>query len=127
LILGQRLSGKRFMVLVNYLSGQTPASALENVDGKNVNNNATTISAALMKKNQLSQIICTVRKGSVRVSVDGREIIAWQGDAAELSLSDYWKTPSDQALFLGAYDCRYRFYRVSLTPLSGIGRPLASE
>jgi hypothetical protein len=26
-------------------------------------------------------------------------------------------------LFLGAYDCRYRFHRLTLTPISGTSQP----
>jgi len=65
-----------------------------------------------------------VKKDCVTVTCDGRELIHWQGEPQRLSLSDYWKTPHDNALFLGAYDCRYRFHRVTLTPLSGQGQKL---
>jgi hypothetical protein len=58
------------------------------------------------------------------MSVDGNLIINWSGDRARLSLSDYWKTPNDKALFLGTYDCRYRFHRITLEPISGEGESL---
>ena len=48
----------------------------------------------------------------------------WLGDSSRLSLSDYWKTPTEIALFVGAYDCRYRFHRISITPISGEGKRL---
>jgi len=125
LLLGQRSGGRRFVVLVGYSTGDgLPASALENIDGKNVGENTTTVRRDVLVKGRPSQIVCTVRKNSVRVTCDGHELIRWQGDSKQLSLSDYWKTPSDSALFLGAYDCRYRFSRVTLTPLSGEGRKL---
>jgi hypothetical protein len=63
----------------------------------------------------------------VTVVVDGVEIIRWQGDSSALSLSDYWTTPTDNALFIGAYDSPYRITRLGLTPLSGAGRVLARE
>ncbi|MBC7816429.1 MAG: hypothetical protein IAG10_06005, partial [Planctomycetaceae bacterium] len=100
-----------------------PASALENIDGKNVGN-ASTVRRDVLMKGRPSQIVCTVRKDSVTVTCDSHELIHWQGDPKRLSLSDYWKTPTDSALFLGAYDCRYRFSRATLTPLSGEGRKL---
>ena len=126
LILGQRSGEQRFLVLVNYDQGQKqkPASAIENVDGQNVDRNATTIRSALLKKNRPSQIVCTVRKSSVTVSVDGQEIINWRGDSSRLGLSDYWQTPTATALFLGAYDCRYRFTRVTVSAISGTGKNL---
>ena len=65
-----------------------------------------------------------MRKDSVAVSIDGREIIQWKGDRSRLSLSDYWKTPHDNALFVGAYDCRYRITRITLLPMIGEGKRL---
>ena len=125
LILGQRSGDHRFLVLLNYANGdQVPVSALENVDGKSVMRNTTSVQRRLLVKGRPSQIVCTVRKQSVTVTCDGHEVISWQGDSKQLSLSDYWKTPTEQAMFLGAYDCRYRFHRVTLTPLSGNGKKL---
>ena len=125
LILGQRLGGRRFLVLLNFAQGENlPASAIENVDGRNVNNNATTLRASLFHKDRPSAISIAVREDSVTVTCDGREIIHWTGDPSRLSLSDYWKTPNDEALFLGAYDCRYRFHRVELVPITGTGQAI---
>ena len=126
LLLGQRSGNNRFAVLVNYQVDKKNLSALENVDGKNVGNE-TTVERQFFKKGRPSHIVCTVRKTGVSVSVDGRECISWLGESSTLSLSDYWKTPRDNALFLGAYDCRYRFSRVTLTPLSGDGKILLDK
>jgi hypothetical protein len=127
LILGQRAGDHRFLVLVNYQRpDQVPAGALENVDGLNVDRNATTLPAPLLAKNRLSSLVCTVRKDGVTVVCDGRPIIDWRGVPSRLSLSDYWETPH-AVLFLGAYDCRYRFHRVALTPISGVGQTLSQR
>ncbi len=114
--LGQVIAGNRFVSMLNFTPGDVGLSALENVDGGNVGNNPTTVSADLFQKDRLSQIVCEVREEGVRVIVDGVEIINWHGDPSRLTLSDYWNTPN-AVLFLGAYDCRYRFYRVTLQPL----------
>lgn len=128
LILGQLADDHRFLTLINHNMEQVrAASALENVDGRNVGNNGTTLMANLLQKNRPSQIIVTVRKESVTVRCDGRTIIDWQGKPEQLSLSDYWKTPNKNVLFLGAYDCRYRFSRVSLSPISGEGKALRNK
>lgn len=124
LILGQVLSDQRFKVLLNYQSGKKTLSAIENVDGKNVGSNITSFERSLFQKGRPSEVICTVRKNSVQVQVDGREVISWEGEPSRLSMDDYWQTPNKTALFVGAYDCRYRFHRVSLTPLSGTGKEL---
>jgi hypothetical protein len=125
LILGQRSGENRFLTLVNYQrNGAAALSALENIDGANVGQNETTRDEVFLQKGRVSQIICTVRRDSVTVTCDGRSVVEWEGRPDQLSLSDYWKTPSETALFLGAYNCRYRFHRVTITPISGSGESL---
>jgi len=120
LILGQKLLGKRFLALINYQASENHfVTALENIDGKNFNENPTTVEGPQLAKNRLSEIIVRVQKNSVTVGCDGRELIDWRGQANQLSLSDYWSTPNSDAIFIGAYDCRFRFHRVTLTPLTG--------
>ncbi len=118
LILGQRMGGRRFLVLLNYTPEADALSALENIDGLNVGANVTTRKGPLFRQGRLSHIQCVVRNDRVTVRVDGATVIDWQGDPARLSLSDYWATPHDERLFLGAYDCAYRFHRVTLRPLA---------
>jgi hypothetical protein len=128
LVLGARSGGRRFQVLVGY--AQPPhgsVNALENLDGRNFEENVTASWRSFFRKGRPSEVITTVRKDGVDVVIDGRSVIHWRGDPGRLSLNDYWRTPHDEALFLGAYDCRYRFLRVSLTPLSGAGRPLRED
>lgn len=116
LILGHQIAGNRFVTVLNYGPDEKRFSAIENLDGRNVGNE-TTFTGSLFRMNQLSQVIVTVGKDRVMVSVDGRLIVNWQGDADRLTLSGYWKTPNDSTLFLGAYDCRYRFHRITLDPI----------
>ncbi len=118
LLIGNRSGNEhRFVTLFSYAQGESHQSAIENVDGDNVGND-TTLQRTVFRKNQLSQVIVTVRSKRVTMSVDGRTIVDWSGTPDQLSLSDYWKTPDDTRLFIGAYDCRYRFHRISLEPLS---------
>ncbi|MEZ6086702.1 MAG: hypothetical protein R3C05_01450 [Pirellulaceae bacterium] len=117
LIFGHRLGSQRFLTLVNYANGDQASSAIENVSGRNVGNE-TTFRGNLLKKNQLSQVVINVRKSSIELLVDGRLIIDWTGDPKTLSLGDYWSTPNERSLFVGAYDCRYRFHRLTLEPLN---------
>ena len=118
LILGQRISRNRFLTLINFrVGGERIVSALENIDGQNFDGGPTTVEGAQLKMNQLSQIVVRVQKSLVTVDCDGRPLIRWTGDAKRLTLSDYWATKHADNLFLGAYDCRYRFHRVTLTPL----------
>ena len=125
-LLGQRSAENRFVTLFNYRVDENGLSAIENVNGRNVGNE-TTFSGNVFRQNQLAQVITTVRNDSVSMAVDGRTIVFRKGSSQELSLSDYWATPNDAALFIGAYDCRYRIHRMTLEPLSGEGKILRAE
>lgn len=117
LLLGQRMGSNRFVTLFNYVSGEVSQSAIENIDGVNVGN-ATTFTGNLFKQHQLSQVVVMVTANEVQMSVDGYTIVKWKGDAKQLSLGEYWSTPNKEALFLGAYDCRYRIHRLTVQPLN---------
>jgi hypothetical protein len=126
LILGQRSGGNRFVTLLNFTRANASRSAIENVDGRNVGNE-TTFTGSLFRKDRPSQAIVTVRKDEVTMSVDGRTVVHWRGSPDRLSLSEYWNTPNESALFVGTYDCRYRFHRITLESISGEGKMLARE
>lgn len=126
LILGQRSGEHRFVALFSYLIGDEHLSAVENIDGRNVGNE-TTFKGKLFQQNRLSLVSVTVRKTGVRMAVDGRTIIHWKEQPDRLSLSDYWQTPNKSALFIGAYDCRYRIHRISLETISETGAVLSDQ
>lgn len=126
LILGNRVGERRFVTLFNYKPNEAGLSAIEDIDGKNIGNE-TTFQGNLFKKGRTSQVIVTVLAKRITMSVDGRTIVDWSGTADHLSLSEYWKTPGDSALFLGCYDCRYRFHRITLEPITGTGKKLAKQ
>ena len=83
------------------MGGGEPAGA-GNVDGEKLAPNHVLPALALFAKGRPSQIVCTVRKEGVTVLCDGEKVISWQGKPERLSLSEYWKTPHDNALLLGA-------------------------
>ena len=120
LILGHRAGGSRFVSLFGYGLQGKQLSAIENIEGRNVGNE-TTFRGDVFHQGQLSQVIVTVGTRGVRMDVDGQTVVDWQGTPDQLSLSDYWKTPNNAALFLGSYDCRYRIHRLSLESLEGAG------
>jgi hypothetical protein len=78
---------------------------LENIEWASAGTDATTLRRALFEHNRLLEIVCTVRKDSVTVVGDGRQVIDWQRMPSQLSLSDDWKTPREDALFLGPHGC----------------------
>jgi hypothetical protein len=126
LLLAQRSGNYRFVALLNFTRDERGQSALENIDGRNVGNDSTFL-GKVFQQHRLSQVIVTVTREQVTLSVDGNLIVNWSGDRSRLSLSDYWKTPNEAALFVGAYDCRYRFHRITLEPISGEGKSLENS
>jgi len=125
LILGQRSGDRRFVVLLGFSPEDRQVGALENVDGGNAfaAGNPTRFDGPVFTRGRPATIECTVRRGGVTVRVDGRQRIGWEGDRERLSLSDYWATPSRDRLFLGAYDCRWRFHRATVETLGGAANP----
>lgn len=117
LILGQRAGEGRFLVLIGFTPEDVQLSALENVDGGNVMANPTRHTGPVFVRHRPAEVVVEVLPDRVRVTVDGRGIIDWRGRRDRLTLSDYWATRRDDVLFLGSYDCRYRFSRVTLEPL----------
>lgn len=127
LTIGLLSGGHRFLALLGFGAAGNRVSALENVDGRNVADNPTRVEGDVFRKNLPAEIVTTVDPGGVAVTIDGRPWIDWRGRPERLSLSDYWQTPRQDSLFLGAYDCRYRVLRATLEPLTGPGRPLVGN
>jgi hypothetical protein len=124
LTIGLRSGEQRFLALLGFGAAGGRVSALENIDGRNVADNPTRVDGDVFRKNLPAEIVVDVGPAGVTVTVDGRPWIDWEGKPQRLSLSDYWQTPRQEALFLGAYDCRYRILRATLEPLAGAGRSL---
>ena len=127
LTIGLRSGGRRFLALLGFGDNGGRVSALENVDGRNVADNPTRIEGDVFRRNLPAEIVATVEPRGVTVTVDGRPWIDWEGRPERLSLSDYWQTPRQESLFIGAYDCRYRILRATLESLAGEGRSLVGN
>lgn len=115
-LLGLVSGDHRCVALLNYPQADQPASALENIDGQNVGNE-TTYRGTVLQQGVTAQVVLTVTRRGVQVSVDGRQIIDWEGDSDRLSLSDYWKTPDERSILIGAYDTQIEISRLTWEPL----------
>lgn len=63
---------------------RTHISGLERIDGKESDNNETTTTYEF-RNNTPTEIVCSVRGNTIVVTVDGRKIIDWKGQASRLS------------------------------------------
>jgi hypothetical protein len=109
-----------FLVTLAYNS----QNSIEMIDGVGVPNESTH-QGQVLRQGETAEIVVTVKKDSVQVSVDGKQIIHWSGDASRLSLNH--KTPNPDALAIHTNGCRYRIHRLSIEPLSGQGRFLTDN
>jgi hypothetical protein len=120
LLLSQRMGEHPFLVTLAYNS----QNSIEMIDGVGVPNESTH-QGQVLRQGETAEIVVTVKKDSVQVSVDGKQIIHWSGDASRLSLNH--KTPNPDALAIHTNGCRYRIHRLSIEPLSGQGRFLTDN
>ncbi len=92
------------------------------IDGKSGEGNETCRLGKLLTNDKPSTIVCAVRKGGVRVVVDGRKVIDWTGERARLSLWPGWKMPRVTTPFIATWGGRFNVTRIGLTPVSGTGK-----
>ena len=69
-------------------------------------------------------IRCSVRKGGVVVTIDGKLMFNWKGDLKRLATTRDYRMPRKDLLFLGSWEASFKISRVELTAVSGKGRPL---
>jgi len=117
LVLGLVLEGAQCTVGLDGLGGTQ--STLEGAGDR------VTAPGRALKNSGTSLIVCAVRKASLAVTVDGRKVFETALDPKRPgALPAGWDVPAKNALFLGAYDCSYRFTSVLLAPVSGSGKRL---
>ena len=119
LILGIVVGGNQVLVEL-----RTDSAGLSRVDDEDADSNGTGIKVPMFPDDRRRSITCSVRKDRIRVAVDGKQLIDWQGKATRLSVEDAWSVPEKRALFLGADDTVYHFHELTLIPISGRGKRL---
>ncbi|OYV86037.1 MAG: hypothetical protein B7Z73_12455 [Planctomycetia bacterium 21-64-5] len=115
-IVGLVIDGRQVAMTLDGYGGETAGLAdLDHHDGAE---NATTRRGRLLPPGKPHTVVCTVRGSSLRVTCDGEPVIAWSGDAARLSDSDFWQVHDKRRLYLGAWDSEFKYTRIELKPLS---------
>jgi predicted Ser/Thr protein kinase len=101
-------------------------SGLQFIDGVDCMDNATRCDGRIFESEKKGAILCSVRKDSIRITVDGRRIITWKGDLARLSIdvNDPFHPSSLREMTLGARASSFRFDKISLIPVSQGGGPV---
>ncbi|MEX2188033.1 MAG: serine/threonine-protein kinase [Pirellulales bacterium] len=96
-------------------------SAIENVDGRSINNNSTRRDGAVFTTGMKSKVVLTVRGGRIDVKVDGKTIIDFDGGFDQLSQSPYWQPGDPHLLYIGNHN-QLRIHALSLGPPDVAGK-----
>ena len=97
---------------------------MERLDNFACHENESTLKQRILNSGQQSTIVYSVRKGGVKVTVNGKSIIDWKGSLTRLTLTKEFAVPNSKALFIGSWNTEFRVTRAVLTPISGRGRIL---
>jgi len=109
--------GRQGMLMVDGNGGET--SWIDLVTPYDLSSNPTAILGKYLKWNRSTQVLVSVRKNGVGVSVDKTRIIDWTGEAAELKLIPGYRIPDRQRLFIGAWETVLLIEELTLIPVTG--------
>ena len=92
------------------------------MDDEDPDDNGTEVEREMFPTNRPRTFVCSVRRDRIVVSLDGKPLINWKGNASRLSVDEDRSVPDKRVLFLCSDDTLYRFHELRLVPVSGSGR-----
>jgi hypothetical protein len=108
LFVGLVVAGRQLGVVLDAVGG-TRSELL--VSGR------TSYSGGVFTGEKPARILCRVRGSSVKVAVEGRMILGWQGDPSAIVTNPDWKVPREGQLFVGSSGATYQISKLALTIL----------
>ena len=103
-------------------------SGLDQVRGKNVADNETTVRPGTLENGRPYDLGIKVAlagaEARIEVTLDGKPYIRWQGPQSVLSVYQDWRVPHPGCIGLGTYFTVVEFQSARLRMLSGEARPL---
>jgi hypothetical protein len=123
IVFGLVAGGRQFCFVLDAFERDT-ASGIDLVDQAAFPDNETAWHGKILENGKPTEVVCSVRKDRLRVTVGARKVVDWPADYGRASLFKEWKLPSPEALFLGSWTAPYHVHRLELVPVSGEGRPL---
>jgi hypothetical protein len=95
-------------------------SGLETIDGKSCYDNESSRPGHLLEAGHAYTLVYTVRKGAIKVEVDGKTVIDWTGDPARLSAIPVFQAPDPTRLVVGtAHHSVFRLSSIEVESLGG--------
>lgn len=116
-------AGHHFVISVDGFS-QFDMTSLDKIDGKQGDMNETRLKEKQFVDEGPRTLVCSVRRSSVSLTVDGRRILDWKGEPRRLSLSPAFTVPDERVLFLMTGTTSYEVRRLAVIPVSGPGQKL---
>lgn len=90
------------------VAARSGIAGLDMIDGKRWGDNETRIETAILKPGTPCRFECTVAKTGIRVEVEGKTIIHWQGDIRRLSIPGDWALADAHRLYIGSIQpCKF--------------------
>ncbi|HEY4260470.1 MAG TPA: hypothetical protein VGM98_09925, partial [Schlesneria sp.] len=96
-------------VMIGLIAGQQPCRitlkadegvGLDMIDGRRWNENGARLEVPFCRSGIPAQVDFTVTKQGIRLEVEGKTLIDWQGDFWRLSMPDEWATVDSRKLFI---------------------------
>lgn len=113
--LGIVVDGRQTMVSID--GGQGESTGLGLIDSKPANENDTTHTGVLLSPGKKTEVQCRVEPGQVKLTVDGKDVFEWKGDATLLSLPEEYAMPHSDWLFISSFDTMFEISSFSMEPI----------
>lgn len=122
---GLRHEKASFVLVLDAFRDGSYYSGIDTIDGKEFRRNDTTVTSRCFPTPRQSHTLhCTVRNTGVRVFLNGKAIMDWQGPYERLRTSGPMAFPHAEGLYLGSFETQYRITRLDLIPVTGEGKKL---
>jgi hypothetical protein len=106
--------GRRAVVVLGARMPLGPTCGLDILDGVPFDSNETSNVGPGFTQNKPAEVVCTVTRNSVAVTIDGKPATKYDGEFTRLSEQEWWKTKDPRAVMLGGWDSEWRISRVEL-------------
>ena len=107
--------GSQFAAILDARGGK--CSGLHLVDGQTLLGNPTTNDTTVFTNKKAHQVKVDVTRSGVKVTVDDRTIVDFQGEFSRLSMDNSWEGADSSALYLGTTDSVYLIETLRLTAI----------
>lgn len=122
--IGLSSGGHPFAVLLEAGGPREALSGLHLLEGRTGWQNNTTTTRPVLRSGVDAVVAVSVRKGGVKVEVDGVPLVDWSGGATALSADPNFRIPNPRIPWLGVEVDEFEISAIVLMPITGTGRPL---